>query len=368
MKASDIIQRLQTQLPKRTALFSTDITVTSLTRSGSTVTAVTGSAHGLVNDQEVIISGALELNPITSLTFLNGVAFATTQNNHDLTQPSAQQLSEDNILSFNQSTVSGAVEPEYNAAATILTAVNRKNFSYPITGAPSSPATGSPVLEQNFGYNGRFPVTIIDTVTFTYEITTTPESPAGGTIIARSPARISGAVSLDVAASSYTAQENNELWAFVVLGDVVTSRNRAILSDATNEVSKSDEYRNRLIEPFSVYVFVPSTDSLSQRDLRDDMEDIRGDIYGSLLGVVLPTALACATWSQITPNGDRYLPQTTVAAYIHEFNFERVVDVTYDDTKGPDSNSAFRDVNLNSTLNNGTGELTAEIDLDEQLL
>jgi hypothetical protein len=370
MRASDVIQQLQAELPKVTNLFSNEFSITSLTRSGSTVTAVTSVPHGLADDQEVLITGARELNPITSLIRVGAVASATTQNAHDLTEPSAQQIRENNLLDFNKADVSGADQADYNGNFPITSAVNRKSFTYLVSGSPGSPATGSPVLEQDAGYNGRFPVTVLDTTTFTYQITTTPISPAGGTIIGRSPVRAAGSVDLRRAVKSYTKQTQNKLWAFVVLGDVTTSRNRAILSDAVSEQSKADEYRNRLIEPFSVFIFIPGVDSLSGRPIRDDVEDIRGYIYKSLLGVVFPTGLVCETWSQTTPTGDRYVSEdSTDAYYIHEFSFQRVVDVTYPDTKGSDLNVAFRDVDIDGTIDIGTGgSLDADIDLDEQPL
>ncbi len=366
MRAADVVERLQSEVLKRTGLFSTDIPIVSLTRSGSTVTAISAAPHNLINDQEVLIAGARELNPI-SLTFANGVVSAITQNVHDLTVPTRINVKNNNIYPFNQAVVSGANESEYNGAFTIESAVNRKSFTYAISGTPASPATGLPVLEHDFGYNGRFPVTVIDPVTFTYQITTTPASPAGGVIIGRSPARISSASSLQTAMDSYTKQNMDQFWMFVILGDVTTSRDRRVLSDATNEFSKQNEFRARLLEPFFVYVFVPAKQDLSGAMSRDNMEAIRGVIYHSLLGVIFPTALTDDTWSQTSPLGDRHASEVVNAAiYVHEFSFQRVVDVTYRDTKGPDINLAFRDVSLTIKSDQGTGELSADINLDEQ--
>jgi len=369
MRASEVIQRLQRELPKLTNLFTTQFSIISLTRSGSTITAVTATDHNLVDDQQVLITGATELNPITNLTFLDGIASAVTFNPHDLTVPSSKQIKEDNLFGFNKAFVSGAVETEFNGTFTILSAVNRKNFTYPVTGTPSSPATGIIILEQDFGYNGRFPVTVLSSTSFSYEITTTPVSPAGGIIIGHSPARISGALELERIVRSYTKKVPDELWAFVVLGDVTASRNRAILSDAVNESSQGDEYRNRLIEPFSVYVFIPAVQFLSAREVRDDIEDIRTFIYKSVLGFVFSTGLNDEPWSQTTPLGDRFVKEgSTEAFYIHEFSFERVIDVTLPDAKDPDLNSAFRDMDLDATFDFGTGDLDADIDIDEQPL
>ena len=102
MKASDVIIQLQTKLPEQTNLFSTEHNITSLTRSGSTVTAVTDAPHGLADNQIVVINGAIDLNPITSLTFANGLVTAETQNDHNLTVPSRYQVADNNLFDFNK--------------------------------------------------------------------------------------------------------------------------------------------------------------------------------------------------------------------------------------------------------------------------
>lgn len=370
MRASDVVERLLEKLPQRTGIFSNDIPIVSLTRSGSTVTAISGSPHLLQTGQKVVITGALELNPITSLIFTDGIASAITQNNHDLTAADDFQRKVNNFYLFNNASVGGADQPEYNGTFLVKTVLNRKSFTYPVEGSPASPATGSPSLLQNFGYNGHFPVTVIDPTTFTYQITTTPESPASGNIIARSPARISAALSLERAVISYNKQiDENKLWIFVVLSDVVPSRNRKVLSDAANEEGSQTEYRARLVEPFFIYIFIPAIGSLSGRKLRDDMEVIRGYIYNSIAGVTFPSALTEGVWSQTTPLGDKHVDtELAPAVYVHQFAFERIVDVTYGDTKGPDDNRAFRDTEWDTKFPFGDGEITAVQNLDEQPL
>ncbi|MBW1784839.1 MAG: hypothetical protein JRL30_29355 [Deltaproteobacteria bacterium] len=367
MRSSDVVERLLEKLPARTGLFSNDIPLSSLTRSGSTVTAISPQPHGMNTGDRPVITGAFDLNPITSLTFADGIVSAETQNNHDLTAPSAFQKQVDNIYAFNRASVGAAVEAEYNGDFVLEDVPNRKNFTYKIDGTPTSPATGSPALLQNFGYDGKHVITVIDPNTFTYEIATTPESPASGTIVARSPARVSSALDLQRAIDGYTKQSTSDLWIFVILGDAVPSRNRKVLSDATNEQGVQTEYRARLLEPFFIYVFVPAIQSLSGRNLRDDMEIIRGYIYNSIAGVTFPSALTERTWSHTTPLGDKYMRDaSTPAVYIHEFAFERVVDVTYGDTKGPDASGAFRDAEQVASFDFGTEALNADVNLDEQ--
>lgn len=366
MKAEDVIKQLRAVLPKISSVFTDTVAISSLTRSGSTVTATTSANHGLVNDNFVSITGAFEPNTITSLTRSGTTATVVTAADHDLTEIGIAQAI---IYSFNQATISGTAETDYNGEFNVLSANNRRTFTYAVSGSPSTPATGTPVLFQDTGYNGRFQVTVTGKKTFTYEISTTPTSPAQGTILAKKEARVSGAVSLQRAIDGYTKQDDGKLYAFVVVGDVDISKDRSIVNDATTTMSAQNEWRQRLIEPFSVYLFVPSTGSISARPARDTAEDVRALFYQSLLGAKFPTTLADDVWSLVTANGDRMVGESsTKAVYVHEFRFERIIDATYADTSLPDNNVAFRDFNFDSVIEfgiEGTGDLDADIDLDD---
>lgn len=85
------------KLPWLNKISTTTVTITSLTRSGSTATAVTASNHGLAESSIAVISGA--------------------------------------------------TQTEYNGAF-IVSVTNATTFSYGITGTPATPATGTPVLKK----------------------------------------------------------------------------------------------------------------------------------------------------------------------------------------------------------------------------
>lgn len=369
MRASDVVALLQEELPKRTDLFSSSVSVISLTRSGSTVTADAATPHGRATGDYVVVKGAVELNPITSLTFADGVATAVTQNDHRLTEPPDNVRKFGGFYDFHYSDVSGADQSEYNIREVVLTVPNRKTFTYPVSGTPASPATGSPAIRQDGGWNGRFEITVIDPTTFTYQITTTPVSPAAGTIEAKTGLRMTSAVSGERAGRSYTEHVKGQYWLFVVLSDVSVSKNRSILGDASTENAAQNVFRERLIEPFSVFVFAPARDSYSGREFQDGMEDVRGYIYNSMVGYIFESAVSEAPFSKTSPLGDRYAEELADdSTYVHQFMFERVIDVTYPDTIGPPDSVPLRDVSLDQGFVQGTEELEAEIDLDEQPL
>jgi len=365
MKGADVISKLIQELPKHSGLFFDNLSISSLSRAGSTVTATTTVPHGLSNGHIVVINGAKSPLTITSITQVDGVATAVCLNNHDLTEGWEGQTPSDspNIE------ISGADQAEYNGVHQLLSVVNRKTFTFSVSTTAASPATGSPKLLEQFasGYNGAQAITVVDASTFTYPITTTPESPAQGTITAAKGARISGAVDIETARQSYTAQASNELWAFVVIEDTAANKDRRDDTDATFTNAAGTEYRQRIITPFSVYVFAPSTDEIAARAARDLMHDVRVSLFKVLLRSVFSDGFTAQQVFTTSFNGDGFVVYDG-SSYVHRFVFEVVSDITYNDTAKPSEHVAFRDVALNFNDDLGTTELSVTANLDEQPL
>ena len=129
-------------------------------------------------------------------------------------------------------------------------------------------------------------------------------SPALGTITVKAGARISGGVNIEKIRESYTAKNTNKLWAFVILGDPTISKNRHVESDATDTQGSGDDFRQRMITPFGVFVFVPATSEIAGMQARDQMEDVRPFLYKSLLRVKFDTELQSETEYGTISEGD----------------------------------------------------------------
>lgn len=360
IKAKTIIAQLQGILSAQTDLFTeSDISVTSLSRSGTTVTAVTSVDHKLSTGRFIAVKDALSPIAITSIIRVGTTATVTTATDHDFTE------------NFDMVTeISGADQSEYNGTFPIATVPNRRTFTFTVPGSPVTPATGTIFSLNNLstGYNGRHTVTVVDPTTFTYEITETPDSPAQGTIVMRAGLRISGAVSMQTAVDAYTTQGDDELWGFVVLGDVFVSKDRKIATDLIATFAAGDDQYQMLACPFSIFVIVPTTDSLSGREARDQMEDVAVAFFKSLLGVKPDTVLTSGAQYTTVFSGHRFVAFFK-AYYIHEFLFESSVQITPDDIVDPDFNVAFRDISLDFLNPNETdGDdiiMEAEINLDD---
>ena len=337
IKAETIITQLQNVLPSQTNLFTeSDLTITSLTRSSTTVTAVTATAHKLTTGKFVFIKDAKSPISITSITRVGTVATVVTTSDHDFTE-GFEQTAE--IVDADQS--------DYNGIQTIVTVANRRTFTFTVSGSPVTPATGTMFVLNNIalGYNGRRQVTVTNATTFTYEITQTPDSPAQGSPVMRAGIRISGAVTMQKAVDAYTKRSVNELWGFVVLGDVIASKSRNTKTDAIEIFASGDDFRQNIICPFDVFVITPTTGSIAGREARDQMEDVAVALFKSLLRNKLTTVLTNAQQYSTIFVGHRFVAFAD-AYYIHQFQFETVVDLIYNDTIDDDFNIAFRDINM----------------------
>jgi uncharacterized membrane protein YqgA involved in biofilm formation len=340
MKTVDIVSQLQTIIPRYTNMFSDEISISSLTCSGSTITATTSIVHGLVTGQQVNIVGAITPITITNLTEINGQGVATTASDHDLT------------LGYQSTvTIIGADQPQYNGTFDLIDVPNRYNFVYQLTTQPSiRPATGTIFLQSTlkYGYNGLQTITVTSPTTFTYVITSTPESPAQGTISLRANTRISGTINVDRFIESYTKQLQDQIWLVVALGAASASKDRFIFSDATYTHTTGQDFRQRIISPFSVYAFIPTINSISGMNERDLAEDLAVLIFKSILRFKTPTLFSDQTSFGITFSGHDFY-QYNYAYYIHEYKFEQNYDLTYMDTIDTDDSRAFRDIDFNIT-------------------
>lgn len=368
MKGLDIIEQLHLSIPSVTNLFSNQIAVTSLTMSGTTVTCTTATAHNLSTGDLVNVQGALVPNPITSLTQVDNVATAITSFKHSIVQGfNFVSKQPDNNLTVD---ISGATESEYNGVKQLLIRVNATEFTYQISGDPSSPATGSPVLNEfrESGYNGLVSITVTGASTFTYSSPINLPSPATGTITVHTPIRISGAVDVERSFASYTKQNADELWAFVVLDDSVVSKDRNVLSDADQSVGPGDSRRQRIIQNFSIFVFATVTAELSARAIRDLMEDINIFFIKSIVGFQSPSGLTENPKFKVT-FGEHGLAIYNGSEYVHRFQYQTLFDITAGDTLRQGLYVPLRRIELNffDPVQEDGDDLimTAGIELDE---
>ena len=357
-KTSDIIKQLYLKIPQFTNLFTEEFSVTSLTRSGTTITAITSVAHNLVTNQIINIVGAIAFTPITSITRIGKVATVITSQKHDLTFGFPGQ---ENVL------MSGVDQAEYNGSHKLLSVDSRTQFTFEVSGNPVTPATGTMFLQEVFeqGYNGRVIVTVIDPTTFTYQTSKEPFSPANGTILMRSSARISGAVAEEVAFNSYTAQQSNELWGYVIPQDRIANKDRHIENDAVALKTKGADPRQRYIQSFSFIVFVPTTNEMGAINARDLMDDLFVILLKSVVGVFFSEGLTSPDQYGVVYVGDGFQAFNT-AFYAHRFDFQVSGELTQCDIVQPSPGVPFECISIeyeDELTQSGNIIMTSEINL-----
>ena len=369
MKAQDVINQLSAALPLFTSDFSTTLAVSSLVVSSNVATVTTAAAHSLTTNDIVVVKNAITPNPITSLTRVGTVATAVTANNHGLTkQTRGQQLV----------TISGANEADYNGSKDLIDILkgSSTSFTYKVANNPTTPATGSPILEEFFlnsdedggfsSINGAHQIIVIGTTTFTYVTNIVPDVTAIGTIEVEKSMRISGAVSLERAVEGYTRQSLDELYGFVVLEDRTANKDRNINIDSSSSKSAGADSRQIVISPFTFYVIVPTSNQLSARAARDKMEDLMSPLFQSVVGVRFAAGLSFNDLAETTFLEHGFQDYVN-AYYIHRFSFETVFDITFNDTaKSHQICSVFRCIDFSPAANSASADTelaTAVIDL-----
>lgn len=257
MRAVYVVNRLKEILPKYTDDFSTILSVSSLTRSSTTITCTTSTNHGLTTGNYVTIRGAKEPIALSGITFSNGIATATSLTDHKLSDPSL--FSTENLPLYIE--ISGATG--YNGTWELVSVPTNLTFTFKVTGSPSNVSGGLLLLEDQDGYNGYKQVTVTGATTFTYTTTGSMQSPAQGTIEVSCLTRIDYAATAQRIQDYYSENSGgiSQTWAFVVMGQNQAFRDDTVVGDASSAKRRNESYWYTMQQAFSVYVVIPSTSS-----------------------------------------------------------------------------------------------------------
>jgi hypothetical protein len=347
MKASDIVSQLSVLLPQLTDKFTTDVGVFSVTRSGTNMTVVCSEQHGLEVGQAFAIVGSDVPIPISSLTRLGTVGTLVTSTSHDLTNAVAETIR-----------ITGATESEFNDTFTVTNIENRTTITFVMADSGATSATGSPILRDAESklrdYNTIYNVDdVIDPVTFMFSHAVTGLPDPDGNFTLRIKPRISSGLNIERISAAYTESQLDSYWAFVVLGAANVSQSRLVESDALDNQQRNSSFRQQMIEPFTVFVFIPVEDEIAARHSRDEASDLLRPLLRSLLFSKLSTGLYADVLNPVQFVGhDAFSYDTSV--YVHQYNFQQVAEIYEEDTVGPDLDVAFRNIDFSIFTDFGT--------------
>ena len=374
MKAQDIVDRLSATLPLYTDAFSESVQVSNIAVAGTTATVMTAQPHGLIDGQNVAITGVSAPVQIDVGTFVRtgSTAIFTTLQDHDFT------LSErDKVAGGKTITIEGADQPEFNGEFQLLQVPNRRTLAIAVADSGPVNMTGAAiVLDANSGvFNGLVSAQNTQAVAteFEYELPRTyPVDPVVAQASVQTEIRILSVLDIEQYLSDvYTKKGVDNATLVVQLGDVVQSKNRNEETDAATSVTASYAFTPMLIQPFAVYIVLNTTDDLTGAKSRDDVEDnLIPAIFKAILRAPFNTGF---TYSQYraTFTGHGVFAYADAngknkAIYAHEVSFEQLAQLCREDMVGDDANVAMRDIGYTLSTNLGTGQLTADVNLDEE--
>lgn len=343
MRASDIVNQLAALLPTFVDDFTDQISVVSLDRAGTTVTAVTASAHGLAVGQQINMTGAQTPIVIDSITRNGMAATLVTATDHDMTENAG----------FNVQ-IDGANESEFNGTFTLLDVPNRRTIVFQVPDSGPVTATGSPLLlngsKVTDTYNGiREVTTVPDATTFTYEVNdSTLFTPAAGTIVAKITPRISASVNFERLLDAYTRQPPDKAWLFVVIGDGLANKNRNIDTDSTDNIQNGNYFNQRIIQSVQLFVMLPTSNQIAGRNARDRCEELLKPICNCVLGARFPSLVENNN-NPLMLNAHGFQAYNS-AFYVHQYAFEATLQLGPSDIFVPQEDVAFRDICLEQSI------------------
>lgn len=375
MLAKDIAAKLSATLPLYTNAFSDSVNVVSITTVGSVATVTTDVVHNIVDDQYVAVLNALAPVQVDTAAFLKvgSVVTLETLQDHDLT------LSERDKVKGKMITIANANEAEYNASFVLLRVINRRKIQIAVDDSYSATISGSPVITNaNLNiFNGWVKAYNTTVTTFDYDLPLAfnlDAYVADATIQAYT--RVLRVLNINQYLQDvYTRKLINDDVIAVQLGDVSLSKDRDEQSDASSSNSGQFKFNPLLIQTFAVYIIQNVTNSLTAAEARDKVEEeYIPAIFKSLLLHSFKSQFSYTTHRCTFVNHGVYAYSEPAAQgkalYVHEVNFEQLIQITKNDASDQSLSRAMRDIDITitSAVGNELEKLEANINLDEEPL
>ena len=366
MRARDVIAQLLQTLPQLTDKFTDTVAMQSVTYGAPTLTVNTSVSHNLQVGNQFHLVGVTNTIGVSAFTRSGTVGTITTSRAHDRT------LFTD--TSLNTVVASGADQAQFNGTFVISDVPNRTTLKVVMADTGPTTSTGTRVIDNSDRFDRDYDrlysvATVTDSDTFTAASTITgADAPVITSAQLRVKPRISGAIDLERAIETYTAQGADKLWAYVVLGDVQASRGQEHRSDGIDRQFHDVSYRQQVISPFSVVIMASVKSEIAARAARDLMTELFSPLCRCILGSKFRTELDDPQSLPVNFVGHGVI-QYDRGLYVHAFSFEAVEELGFNDTIGYSDSVAFRNIDYGITpdldASQGDGTMSGTIDLDE---
>lgn len=356
MYLRDVITQLRSELPKYSTKFSERVAISSLSYAGGIVTVVTATDHGLETGDITSIVDAKQRTPITSITEADGVATVTTTIDHDLTTDYHDQDDQPDIE------ISGVTVGAYNGDWSLSDVTSRRIFTFEISGSPIDANDGYLLEPSPGGYSGLKEITKINDTTFTFTTSKTLAT-EGQRGYAHTNLRLTRSVTIDRFIEAYSKQLADDWWGVVVPENVQAAKNRHIFSDPTDMPTNGDEYRQKLIDNFSLYIIVPSKNDIAGGASYDEIIEESVGIFKALVGATLNSPYSISSFTKVIFEGHQFYTFLK-AFYVHQFQFSVTDEIVNDDISTVEIDVAFRDLDYDIINENDEVIMENSIELD----
>lgn len=356
MQLLDVVNQLRLILPKYTDRFSTPLSVSTINATGGTVTVVTTTAHGLTTGQAITVNDVNTQTAIASYS-KDGFLFTfVTSADHDLTHGWLEHANI-NLVGFTDSA--------WNDTFRLVDVPNRSSFVVQSTNSDPALNGNEKLLEKRIdGPNGIFAITVIDPTTFTYAKASVVDGTYTGGTLAPT-ARIAGTVDIERAIEQYTEQNVSDLWGFVAMHDGEVSKDRTAESDAIATPSNGTAIRARLIDGFTFFIVVNTSQDIAAQEAVDVCRhELLSPILKSVYGARFSTGLSSATDFRTTLTGHAFVSYNK-AIYVHAYAFELSMDLNENDAVEPIDTRAYRDIDFTQNIS-GSDDMTVTINIDDE--
>ena len=371
MIAQDIVNRLSERVPLYTDGFSASVGVTGITVSGTTATCTTDAAHNLVEGQNVAVlhvDAPVQIDVGTYLRTGSTATFETLQD-HDLTLSARDAARADTFVE-----IVGANEAELNGSFPLIRVLNRRKVMIALDDSGATTMTGPGLLANANGnlFNGLHAATNVTANTFEYTLPYAyPLDAVTDNATVQISLRVLSVLDIeDYLRDVYTRKTVGDDVLVVQLGDVSQSKRRNEESDAASSATGENAYNPVLLQPFAVYIVMNVKDQLTATAARDKVEvEYVPAIFRALLRESFDSGFSSSSYrATFTGHGVFAYSDTNhgKAVYAHEVAFEQLTQLCRADMVGAVDNVAMRDISYGLTTDLGTGELTANVDLDEE--
>lgn len=332
MKCQNVVNRLKQVISKYTTDFSNIIEISELSISASLISATTAEEHNLTSGDYVTIKGAKEPISISSITRNGSTVTVITNSDHKLSDPSLFGSSQ--LPLYVE--LDGNSPVEYNGSFELISVPDSTTFTYKIDSEPDTPAVGLGflLLPDFDGYNGYKQVTVTSATTFTYDASgISLQSPAQGDISLNNAARIAGVASPTRIIEFYDESDLNilENWMFVNLEAQAAFRDGTTANDISSAKIQNEDFWYSLQQNFSIYVVVPSRNSLLGVESSDLARSYYSPILKAIANYQFESDLVDIRYQPAYYLGDE--PDDYIKAYyVHRFDFAAKSFIQIEDT------------------------------------